>query len=98
MYGCLSWCAARSHQTVPPPHHVQSARTGGSPDSVLPTATILAPFLMTSLSCTQGARVAVLVCGPQAMVDEVKRLCGREHFGPLGVRVRFEVHTEVFQL
>ena len=32
------------------------------------------------------------------MVDEVKRLCGREHFGPSGVRVRFEVHTEVFQL
>ena len=93
MYGCLSWCAARSHQTVPPPHHVQSARTGGSPDSVLPTATIL-----TSSSCTQGARVAVLVCGPQAMVDEVKRLCGREHFGPSGVRVCFEVHTEVFQL
>ena len=46
----------------------------------------------------QSARVAVLVCGPQAMVDEVRRLCTQEHFGPSGARVRFEVHTEVFQL
>ena len=36
-------------------------------------------------------RVAVVTCGPQAMIAEVTTLCNRRHDG-----VSFDLHSEVF--
>ena len=43
--------------------------------------------------------MAVLVCGPRAMVDQVASLCGGDRaYYSGGTRVHFELHYEEFEL
>ena len=56
-------------------------------------------FTSVSNLCKEHAhikRVAVCVCGPQSMVDEVKDLCKKSQLNPSARTIRFDCHSEVF--
>ena len=55
-------------------------------------------FTATSNLCKEHdiKRVAVCVCGPKSMIDDVKDLCYRSQLNLSKRTIRFDCHSEIF--